>query len=76
MHNRDGEVFQLNQQVLKDAREVAHFVLESGADPSGIYQVRVGAQLLYLSANRANIVGPDRVVVDGVTFFLGFCAPS
>lgn len=62
----------INPSLLEEARAVAQAVLDRGDPPDSIYPVPVGAQLLYLSADRANIVGVDKVDVGGTVYSLGF----
>ena len=62
----------LNPHLLADARAVAQGVLDHGDLLEDVYPIPVGKQFLYLSADRAKIVGIDKVDVGGVAFYLGF----
>jgi hypothetical protein len=62
----------VSPSLIANARAVAQGVLDRGEPPEAVYPVAVGAQFLYLSADRANIVGVDDIDVGGTVFYLGF----
>ncbi|NCA72460.1 MAG: hypothetical protein EOM91_20820 [Sphingobacteriia bacterium] len=62
----------INPTILREARDIAHAVIDRGDPPENVYSVPVGATFLYLSADPCKVLGPDAIRIGATVFYLGF----